>query len=120
MSAARQSGLYVRDGLVIPEDELEVRATRAGGPGGQNVNKVSTRIELRFDVAASNVLRDEQKRRILGRLCCEEILLRDHKGKSRATERHLPKAVFERDPAKLALTTHSVSSMPAPRSAMRS
>jgi ribosome-associated protein len=61
-------GLEVRPGLVLPEDELEVRATRSGGPGGQNVNKVSTRVELRFDVASSRVLDDEEKALVRARL----------------------------------------------------
>ncbi len=61
-------GLVVRPGLAIPEGELHVRRTRSGGPGGQNVNKVATRIELEFDVAASRVLTPAQKQRILDRL----------------------------------------------------
>lgn len=62
------TGLQVRPGLRIPESELRVRRTRSSGPGGQNVNKVSTRIELYFDVLRSSVLSDAQKRRILERL----------------------------------------------------
>jgi ribosome-associated protein len=62
--SAPEAGLEIRPGLVIPESELEVRRTRSGGPGGQNVNKVSTRVELRFDIAASGVLDDEQKQRL--------------------------------------------------------
>ena len=61
-------GLYVREGLMIPESELEARATRSGGPGGQNVNKVSTRVEVRFDVASSSVLSDAEKQRVRTRL----------------------------------------------------
>ena len=61
-------GLVVRPGLAIPEAELRVRRTHSGGPGGQNVNKVATRIELEFDVAASRVLTPAQKQRILDRL----------------------------------------------------
>ncbi len=42
--------ILVRDGVVIPADALTMRAVRASGPGGQNVNKVSSKVELRVDV----------------------------------------------------------------------
>ena len=51
--------------LIIPLSELRFQFARSGGPGGQNVNKVSTRVELLFDVANSPSLRDEQKQRVL-------------------------------------------------------
>ncbi len=50
--------------FVIPEDELQFRASRAGGPGGQHVNKTATRIEARWDVARSPSLSDSQRIRI--------------------------------------------------------
>jgi ribosome-associated protein len=50
--------------LSIPEEELSFSASRAGGPGGQHVNKVSTRVTLRFDVDGSPSLSPAQKRRI--------------------------------------------------------
>ncbi len=50
---------------VIPEDELEFRFFRAGGPGGQNVNKVSTSVQLRFDAAGSPSLTDAVRERLL-------------------------------------------------------
>ncbi|MBC8645914.1 MAG: aminoacyl-tRNA hydrolase, partial [Thermoanaerobaculia bacterium] len=51
-------------GIRIPERELEERFVRASGPGGQNVNKVATAVELRFDVAASS-LPEEVKARLI-------------------------------------------------------
>jgi ribosome-associated protein len=60
--------ISIIDGLAIPETELSFTASRSGGPGGQNVNKVSTKVTLLFDLAASTVLSDEQKRKISGKL----------------------------------------------------
>ena len=56
--------LQVTPTFAIPEHELDERFVRASGPGGQNVNKVSTAVELRFDVAASQ-LADDVKARLL-------------------------------------------------------
>ena len=56
------------DGLDIPEEDLVFTASRSGGPGGQNVNKVSTRVTLEFDVEHSTAFEDEQRAQIRKRL----------------------------------------------------
>ena len=60
--------IHVMDGVLIPEHEIRITASRSGGPGGQNVNKVSSKVTLSFDVRGSAVLSEEQKRKIIGRL----------------------------------------------------
>jgi ribosome-associated protein len=58
----------VSDHLIIPAAELRFRFSRSSGPGGQNVQRSETRVELLFDVAHSPSLTDDQRRRILQRL----------------------------------------------------
>ena len=60
--------LPVRPGTSIPLREITVRASRSSGPGGQHANTTASRIEASFDVAASEALSDDQKRRIMARL----------------------------------------------------
>ena len=60
--------IEILPGLAIPEDELTFTASRSSGPGGQHVNKVSTRITLLFDVAHSPSLSDVQRGRIMEKL----------------------------------------------------
>lgn len=57
--------LRVQQGLVIPADELVESFSRSGGPGGQHANKVSTRVEIRFDIAGSKVLGERQRERLV-------------------------------------------------------
>jgi len=60
--------LAVDDSLWVPRAELDFRASRSGGPGGQHVNTSSTRVELTWDVAGSPSLTEAQRARILEKL----------------------------------------------------
>ena len=58
-------GVRINSGLFIPASEIELRFSRASGPGGQNVNKRETRVEASFDVAGSALLGPRQRARLL-------------------------------------------------------
>jgi ribosome-associated protein len=60
--------LVINDGLAIPTADLDFAYARSSGPGGQNVNKVETKVILYFDVAGSPHLSDAQKEMVRERL----------------------------------------------------
>lgn len=92
--------LEVMPGLVIDESELDERFVRASGPGGQNVNKVATAVELRFDVASSSKLPPDVRERLRvlagSRMTSDGVLLID-------ARRHRTQAQ-NREDARLRLT----------------
>lgn len=60
--------IRITSGLTIPLAEVQMRATRSSGPGGQHVNTSSTRIEAVFDIAGSPSLSDAERARLLQKL----------------------------------------------------
>lgn len=60
--------IEIKKGVEICEEELVFKFSRSSGPGGQNVNKVNTRVTLLFDVANTTYLSNTQKKQILERL----------------------------------------------------
>jgi len=69
--------LFVTSRIVIPDSELEESFIRSSGPGGQNVNKVSSAVQLRFDVRGSLSLTETARQALLrgGRLTREGVLI---------------------------------------------
>lgn len=88
--------IRVAPGILVDESEIQVRFVRASGPGGQNVNKVATAAELRFDVAASRSLPAEIKSRLARlagrRMSSRGILVLDAR-RHRSAERNRQEAV---------------------------
>lgn len=91
-------GVPVKNGIVIPDHEIDITTSRAGGPGGQHVNKTDTRITVRWNVKNTNALSEEQKARVLqnlqARLTTEGDLI-VHNNESRS-QLHNKKAALAR------------------------
>jgi ribosome-associated protein len=72
--------IRVTDDVILDDREVSERFVRASGPGGQNVNKVSTAVELRFNVLASSLPADVKERLIAlagGRVTADGVLMID-------------------------------------------
>jgi ribosome-associated protein len=67
MTTADGTHRRVTRSVLLPLSEIELRASRSSGPGGQHANTAETRIEAVFDVEASSALTDAQKRRVVAR-----------------------------------------------------
>jgi ribosome-associated protein len=63
-----KNDLFINNTITIPDNELEITTSRAGGPGGQHVNKTDTRITVRWNITTSQALNDIQKSYLLEKL----------------------------------------------------
>lgn len=87
MSERVNESLVVNDEVSIPLGEIELRASRSSGPGGQHANVTASRIEASFDVATSEALTDAQRHR-LTRALGDRVtaVAQDARGQSRNRE----------------------------------
>ena len=81
-------GIRVAEGTVIPLEEIQFRASRSSGPGGQHANVTASRIEAVFDVEASKALSDEQ-RALLRRKLGDRVTAVAQDARSQARNREL-------------------------------
>jgi ribosome-associated protein len=105
------AGLRVARGVEIPLEEVQLRASRSSGPGGQHANVTASRIEAVFDVNASSVLTEEQKRRITAR-CGPRVTAVAQDARSQSRNREL---ALERLQKRLATALHVPRSRRATR-----
>ena len=109
--------IFVTPAISLDDDEIELSFIRASGPGGQNVNKVSSAVQLRFDMAGSPSLADDVKERLArlagSRLTKEGVIVLTADG-FRTQERNRADAV-----ARLVDLVARAAERPKPRKATR-
>lgn len=87
----QQEDLFIKPGVVIPVGELDFSVSRASGPGGQHVNKTSTRVTVTWDLSKTQVLSPEQLERLYEKLAAritQEQQLQIHVDESRSQLRN--------------------------------
>jgi ribosome-associated protein len=119
MLAMGGESIRVTRSVTLPVSEIELRVSRASGPGGQHAQKVSTRVEALFDVEASGTLSTVQKRRVISRAgAVLRAVAQDERSQVRNRELAVERLV-EKLRAALAVPRHRVPTAPTAKARAR-
>lgn len=86
--------IFIKNGITIPEHELEITTSRSSGPGGQHANVTNTRITVRWNVKNTQALTEEQKQRVLNKLATRlttegDLIIHHSSGRSQFQNKEL-------------------------------
>jgi ribosome-associated protein len=87
-----KNDLFIKNGITIPEHELEISTSRSGGAGGQHVNKTESRVTVRWNIKNSTALTEEQKNYLLEKLQSQltsegDIIVHNSESRSQQTNK---------------------------------
>ncbi len=92
----------IKQNFIIPEHELEFTTSRAGGPGGQHVNKSDTRVTIRWNIPTSHAITEAQKQRLLDKLSSKvtqegDLIVHNSSSRSQQQNKKNALAILEKE-----------------------